>query len=71
MLEAIKRRMGQMPAYDLDFFRVDEPKPPAYEADDLYYLVSFNQKMVYDFDSCLARLVDGSEHMEFRAGLRP
>ena len=71
VLDAIKRRMGQMPAYDLDFFRVDEPKGPAYAADDLYYLVAFNQKMVYDFDNCLARLVDGSEHMEFRPDYGP
>ncbi len=71
VLDAIKKRMGQMPAYDLDFFRVDEPQEPAYPADDLYYLMAFNQKMVYDFDNCLARLVDGSEHMEFRPDYGP
>ena len=63
--------MTQMPAYDLDFFRVDEPKEPLFPADDLYYLMAFNQKMVYDFDQCLSRWVDGSEHMEFRPGYGP
>jgi glutaconyl-CoA decarboxylase len=71
VLDAVKKRMDQMPAYDLDFFRVDEPKEPAFPQDDLYYLVSFNQKLSYDFDQCLARLVDGSEHMEFRPDYGP
>jgi len=71
VLDAIRTHMKQMPAYDLDFFRVDEPKEPIFPADDLYYLVNFNQKMAYDFDQCLARLVDGSEHMEFKPGYGP
>lgn len=71
VLDAIKEHMKQMPSYDLDFFRVDEPKEPVYDQDDLYYLVAFNQKMAYDFDQCLARLVDGSEHMEFRPDYGP
>jgi glutaconyl-CoA decarboxylase len=71
VLDAVKRRMAQMPAYDLDFFRVDEPKDPLFDQDDMYYLMEFNQKGVYDFDQCLARLTDGSEHMEFRPGYGP
>jgi glutaconyl-CoA decarboxylase len=71
VLDAIKAHMKQMPAYDLDFFRVDEPKEPAFPGDDLNYLVAFNQKMAYDFDQCLARLVDASEHMEFRPDYGP
>ena len=71
VLDSIRNHMNQMPAYDLDFFRVDEPKEPIFPADDLYYLVNFNQKMSYDFDQCLARLVDGSEHMEFKPGYGP
>ncbi len=71
VLGSIREHMKQMPAYDLDFFRVDEPKEPLFPADDLYYLVAFNQKMSYDFDQCLARLVDGSEHMEFKPGYGP
>jgi len=33
---------------------------------DLPSLIAFNQKAVYDFDNFLARLVDNSEHLEFR-----
>ena len=71
VLDSIKEHMKQMPAYDLDFFRVDEPKEPLFPIEDLYYLVAFNQKQAYDFDQCLARLVDGSEHMEFRPDYGP
>jgi glutaconyl-CoA decarboxylase len=71
VLDSIKEHMKQMPAYDLDFFRVDQPKEPLFPVEDLNYLVSFNQKATYDFDQCLARLVDGSEHMEFRPGYGP
>ncbi|KMY68751.1 glutaconyl-CoA decarboxylase subunit alpha [Desulfocarbo indianensis] len=71
VLDAVKKRVAQMPSYDLDFFRVDEPKEPQFPQEDLYYLVSFNQKLSYDFDQCLARLVDGSEHMEFRPDYGP
>ena len=71
VLDAIKHRMDQMPAFDPDFFRVDEPKEPLFPEDDLYYLMAFNQKATYDFDQCLARWVDGSEHMEFRPGYGP
>jgi glutaconyl-CoA decarboxylase len=71
VLDAVKRRMDQMPAYDLDFFRVDQPAEPQFPVDDLYYLMAFNQKQAYDFDQCLARVVDGSEHMEFRPDYGP
>ena len=71
VLDAIKDIVKMMPAYDLDFFRVDEPKEPAFDQDDLYYLVNFNQKASYDFDQCLARLVDGSEHMEYQPNYGP
>jgi glutaconyl-CoA decarboxylase len=33
--------------------------------------VPLNQKAVYSFDDVLARLVDGSEHLEFRPGFGP
>ncbi|MCP4695138.1 MAG: glutaconyl-CoA decarboxylase subunit alpha, partial [Desulfobacterales bacterium] len=46
-------------------------KSPRFPAEDLYRLVPFNQKQMYDFDEVLSRLVDGSEHMEFRPGYGP
>jgi glutaconyl-CoA decarboxylase len=63
--------MKDMPAYNPKFFRVAEPEPPRFPAHDLYRLVPFNQKQMYNFDEVLSRLVDGSEHMEFRPGYGP
>ena len=71
VLDALKKWMGGMPAYDPDFFRVDEPKEPAFPQDDASYIVHFNQKMVYDFDNLLARFIDGSEHLEYKPDFGP
>ena len=71
VLDALKKWMGDMPAYNPDFFRVDEPKAPLYPLEDINSIVNFNQKMTYDFDNMLSRLVDGSEHMEFRPDYGP
>ena len=71
VLDSLRKWMADMPAYNPDFFRVDEPKEPAYPAEDINSIVAFNQKMVYDFDNMLARLVDGSEHLEFRPDYGP
>jgi glutaconyl-CoA decarboxylase len=71
LLDALKDYMKDMPAYNPKFFRVAEPKEPKFPAEDLYRLVPFNQKQMYDFDEVLSRLVDGSEHMEFRPGYGP
>jgi glutaconyl-CoA decarboxylase subunit alpha len=71
LLDGLKDYMKDMPAYNPKFFRVAEPKEPAYAAEDLYSLIPFNQKRMYNFDEVLARLVDGSEHMEFRPDYGP
>ncbi len=71
LLMAMREYMTKLPAYDLDFFRVDEPKAPVYPAEDLYNLVPMNPKRTYVFEDILARLTDGSEHMEFRPGYGP
>jgi glutaconyl-CoA decarboxylase len=63
--------MGDMPAYNPKFFRVADPKPPRFAGEDLYSLVPFNQKQMYNFDEVLSRLVDGSEHMEYRPDYGP
>jgi glutaconyl-CoA decarboxylase len=71
VLDGIKDYMRDMPAYNPKFFRVADPKPPRFAAEDLYSLVPFNQKQMYDFDEVLSRLVDGSEHMEYRPDYGP
>ena len=71
VLDGIKEYMKGIPAYSPEFFRVAKPADPGFSAMDLYSLLPFNQKETYDFDQVLARLVDGSEHLEFRPDYGP
>jgi glutaconyl-CoA decarboxylase len=71
VLDGLKDYMRDMPAYNPKFFRVADPKPPRFQADDLYRLIPFNQKQMYSFDEVLSRLVDGSEHLEYRPDYGP
>ncbi len=71
VLDGLKDYMKDMPAYHPKFYRVAEPKEPQFPIDDLYRLVPLEPKRVYDFDEVLARLVDSSEHMEFRPEYGP
>jgi glutaconyl-CoA decarboxylase subunit alpha len=71
VLDGLKDFMRDIPGYNPKFFRVAEPKPPRFSADDLYRLIPHNQKQIYNFDEVLSRLVDNSEHMEFKPGYGP
>lgn len=71
VLDAVKGCMAQTPAYDAGFFRVAAPAQPKYAAAELASIVPMNPKAVYSFEDVLARLVDGSEHLEFRPGFGP
>lgn len=71
LLRAMREYMTKLPAYDPEFFRVDQPKDPQYPAQDLYHLLPMNPKRTYNFEEILARLIDGSEHLEFRPDYGP
>jgi glutaconyl-CoA decarboxylase len=71
VLEQLRQAMAGMPAYDPSFFRVDEPKAPLFEGSDLAHLVPYNQKETYKVEQFLARIIDGSEHLEFRPDYGP
>ncbi len=71
VLDGLKDYMKDIPAYHPKFFRVTDPAEPKFPSSDLYKLLPFDQKQVYEFDEILARLVDGSEQMEFRPGYGP
>ena len=61
-----------MPAYDPTFFRVAEPAEPKFLGrGSLPSSSPSTRRAAYDFDEVLARLVDNSEHMEFRPGYGP
>jgi len=71
VLDGLKAFMRKIPAYDPEFFQVAPPKPPAFDPEEVYRLLPLDPKTVYDMDQILARLVDGSEHMEFKPGYGP
>ncbi|MEX1300126.1 MAG: carboxyl transferase domain-containing protein, partial [Desulfotignum sp.] len=71
VLDGLKDYMKDMPAYNPKFFRVAEPKEPVFSAEDVARLIPFNQKQIYDFRQVLSRLVDGSEHMEYKPDYGP
>ncbi|WP_411676978.1 acyl-CoA carboxylase subunit beta [Caproicibacter sp.] len=71
VLEAIKKYMDDIPAYNLDFFRVDDPREPQYDPNELYDVVPMNQKKPYNIYDVLGRVFDNSEFSEFKPGYGP
>jgi glutaconyl-coA decarboxylase alpha subunit len=71
VLDAIRKYMSYIPAYNLEFFRVDDPKPPMLSQDELYDVVPMNQKRSYDVYDVIGRLFDGSEFLEYKKGYGP
>jgi glutaconyl-CoA decarboxylase len=71
VLGALRECMAGMPQYDPSHFRVADPADPMYPANDLNYIVPINQKRTYSIEQVLARVFDGSEHMEYRPDYGP
>jgi glutaconyl-CoA decarboxylase len=71
VLDGLKDYMKDIPSYNPKFHRVAKPAEPKLPIEDIYRLLPIEQKRVYSFDEILARLVDGSEHMEFRPDYGP
>ncbi|MBW1774977.1 MAG: glutaconyl-CoA decarboxylase subunit alpha, partial [Deltaproteobacteria bacterium] len=62
---------GGMPLYDPSTFRVAEPVDPIFPAEELNLIVPTNQKRTYSIEQVMARIFDGSEHMEYRPDYGP
>ena len=71
VLDGIRKYIDCLPAYDLEFFRVDDPKEPLLDPNDLYTIVPMNQKRTYDIYDVIGRLVDNSEFSEYKKGYGP
>ncbi|MBR5267511.1 MAG: glutaconyl-CoA decarboxylase subunit alpha [Lachnospiraceae bacterium] len=71
VIDGIKKYISYLPAYNLEFFRVDEQKAPLYPAEDLYSIIPLNGKQPYDVYEVIARLVDGSQLYEYKKGYGP
>jgi glutaconyl-CoA decarboxylase len=70
-LDGLRSYMTEMPAYNPRFFRVAEPAEPKFSCEEIDYIIPFDQKQTYKVEEVIARLVDNSEHMEFRPGYGP
>jgi len=46
---------------------IKDPRPPKFDADDLYAIIPDDVRAPYDVHEVIARLVDGSEFHEFKA----
>lgn len=71
VIAGIRKYMSYQPAYDLEFFRVDDPKPPQLDPEELYSIVPMNPKRAYNMYDVLGRIFDNSEFMEFKKGYGP
>ncbi|MBI5017209.1 MAG: glutaconyl-CoA decarboxylase subunit alpha [Deltaproteobacteria bacterium] len=71
VLNGVKEYMKEMPAYAPRFFRVADPKPPRLDPEELNRVVPYNQKRTYAIEDVVSRLVDGSEHLEFKPDFGP
>ena len=71
VLEGIKKYVDYLPAYNLEFFRVDKPKAPALPGTDLYDIVPLNTRKSYDMYNVLRALLDAGEFMEYKKNFGP
>jgi glutaconyl-CoA decarboxylase subunit alpha len=71
VLDGLKDYMKEIPSYNPKFYRVADPAEPKFKAEDIYNILQFEQKKVYNFDEILARLVDNSQNMEYRPDYGP
>ena len=67
-LSLSKGESAALPGFDkLTPNGMREPRPPKFDAEDLYAIVPVDVRAPYDVHEVIARLVDGSEFQEFRA----
>lgn len=71
VLASLRKYVKAMPSYDADFFRVASPAAPLFPGEDLYTLVTTNQRRAINMPEIVARLVDNSEFSEYKADYGP
>ena len=62
----IRNIMEAMPANEKARLTMRPPKPPLYDPKEIYGIVSRELKTPYDVRELIARIVDGSEFLEFK-----
>ncbi len=66
-LAIVRNIMSNLNTLKLVDMDIAEPKPPAYDADDLYGIVPSDVRAPYDVREVIARIVDGSQFDEFKS----
>jgi len=70
-LETIRSIVGNLPRSPKARVDLEEPRPPRYEPREIYGIVPRNLSVGYDVREVIARMVDGSEFLEFKARYGP
>jgi len=65
-ISIVRKIVKTLPANEKARLTLREPKPPLYDPRELYGVVSRDLKVPYDCREVIARLVDGSEFLEFK-----
>lgn len=71
VINALKKYISYLPAYNPEYFRVAEPAQPKFDAKDLYTVIPTDPKSFYDIYQILARIFDGSQFQEYKKGYGP
>ncbi len=62
----VRSIVGALPLHGKTRLSLRDPKPPAYDPREIYGIVSRDLKVAYDCREIIARMVDGSEFLEFK-----
>jgi acetyl-CoA carboxylase carboxyltransferase component len=65
-ISIVRKIVGTLPKNEKTKLTMREPKPPAYDPKEIYGIVSEDLKIPYDCREVIARIVDGSEFLEFK-----
>ncbi|MCG8335424.1 MAG: methylcrotonoyl-CoA carboxylase [Proteobacteria bacterium] len=65
-IRTIRKIVKNLPAPDKYKLTMKEPKPPIYDPKELYGIVSPDLSKPFDIREVIARIVDGSEFLEFK-----
>lgn len=66
-IEIIRRIVKTLPPAEKTDIGMREPKPPLYDPKEIYGIVPKSLMVPYDVREVIARMVDGSEFLEFKA----
>jgi len=70
-LAMVRESVKHLPKNEKSRLPMETPRPPLYDPKEIYGIVSRELKIPYDVRELIARLVDGSEFLEFKQRFGP